>query len=689
MTPKFSVVIPTYNHLEDCLKPCCKSIREMTARDDIEVLVVANGCKDGTREYVESLGRPFKLVWFTEPLGYTKATNEGIKVAQGEYIILLNNDTVILKHWWDGGPEVEKDTWLNMLVQPFEQDPKMGVTGPMKAYSPEARRDFMIFFCVMIKKELFKELGLLDEIFSPGFGEDTDFSIKAELAGYKIKQVPTDAHSFAKPNFMIGSFPIFHKGEGTFADWPGGNELLMKNREILSTRYALPKTKPTKDLKSVKLNLGAGDQKLDGYLSVDLHHPSADVKLDIRNLQGIADESVDEILSIHVIEHISPFEIGDMFREWARVLKPGAKAVIETPDVLSMFRRFESSDKGERYNILNAVYAVGTLGQVNFTPHLFGWYDEILTEHLQQAGFFRIQCFKGVFPHWGDNLRVEAEKIGVYPDGFFSTENALIYRDLIERVPDGGAIAEIGVWKGRSLTFIADLIRQKKLSVIAVDDFAGTVDEGDEYLVKSAKKSNIEEEFKQNMQKAGIAEQILICRNNSVEAAAKIKNATLDLVFIDGDHKYENCKADIMAWNPKLKSSGIMSGHDYAPYWGVPKAVDEIFGASNIDVKYNVWNTKLRTQPNFQLPQTKSRIFDCFIFFNELELLELRFNELNHIVDKFVIVESRYSHTRQPKPLYFEENKQRFTKFLPKVEHVIIDEFPTATVSPTDEAWFL
>ena len=53
-------------------------------------------------------------------------------------------------------------------------------------------------------------------------------------------------------------------------------------------------------------------------------------------------------------------------------------------------------------------------------------------------------------------------------------------------------------------------------------------------------------------------------------------------------------------------------------------------------------------------------IYDTFMFFNELELLELRLNELNGVVDKFVLVEATRTFTNKPKPLYYAENKQRF-----------------------------
>lgn len=70
----------------------------------------------------------------------------------------------------------------------------------------------------------------------------------------------------------------------------------------------------------------------------------------------------------------------------------------------------------------------------------------------------------------------------------------------------------------------------------------------------------------------------------------------------------------------------------------------------------------------------QSKIYDCFIFFNELELLEIRLNELYDHVDKFVLVESRETFRGNIKPLYFEENKHRFEKFLDKIIHVVVED---------------
>lgn len=68
-------------------------------------------------------------------------------------------------------------------------------------------------------------------------------------------------------------------------------------------------------------------------------------------------------------------------------------------------------------------------------------------------------------------------------------------------------------------------------------------------------------------------------------------------------------------------------------------------------------------------------LYDCFTFFNELDILEIRLNEMAPVVDRFVLVEARKTFQGADKPLYFEENKLRFSSFLNKIEHIVID-FP-------------
>lgn len=88
-----------------------------------------------------------------------------------------------------------------------------------------------------------------------------------------------------------------------------------------------------------KLNLGCGDKILPGYINVDVagsrQGRKPDVLCDLRRLKPFADNEIDEILSVHVVEHFWRWEIVDVVKEWVRVLKPGGMMVIECPNLLT------------------------------------------------------------------------------------------------------------------------------------------------------------------------------------------------------------------------------------------------------------------------------------------------------------------------------------------------------------------
>jgi FkbM family methyltransferase len=392
---KYTIIIPTYNHCDDLLKPCCDSIKEYTDLYNVEVLIVANGCVDNTREYAESLGAPFKLIWIDEQLGYTKAVNKGLAQAQGEYIILLNNDTLLLPQ--------PKNTWINMMQDMFV-DPKMGMVGPLKMHDDYSDVDCIIFFCAMIKREMFDKLGFLDEIYSPGGGEDIDFSAKVQMAGYKIGAV-TSTEYVPNKSTNVGGMPIWHKDNQTFKHIPEYTKVIMKRNGLINAkRYN----------KNIKLNLGSGGIAYPGYLSVDMHDYRAHIMMDITKLD-FDDNSVTEILASHVFEHLNPYHSIAILQEWLRVLKPGGKLIMEMPDLEQVCKMFVTATTGERYGLANVIYGsvntTGVGGPDNITsPHLFGWWPDSIRDHLWNAGFRDIKVGAEEIPHPPPNFRVEAMK---------------------------------------------------------------------------------------------------------------------------------------------------------------------------------------------------------------------------------------------------------------------------------------
>lgn len=494
---RISVIIPTYNHLSDCLIPCLESIKKYTDYPDFEVLVVANGCKDGTKAYVESLGPPFKLIWIEEAAGYTESTNEGIKAATGDFVILLNNDTVLLPQ--------KKNQWLEILTAPFFQDEKIGITGPMKTYCPKAKRDFLIFFCVCTRKKFFDEIGLLDEAFSPGYGEDTDWCCKLENSGYKIHSICNNT-SYSGPNRMLGDFPIYHEGNVTFKNWVGGERLLEKNNQILFERY--------------------------------------------------------------------------------------------------------------------------------------GQYEPDIEKARKCDGFINDQELR-----W---LGKEAKK--------------------------RKTIVEIGSWHGKSSRAIGDNLMADGI-LYCIDTWNGSITEQDTNHASAKWKDGDHAfyEFLQNNLDLVQAGKIIPLRMTSLNAAALLKEMQLkaDMIFIDAGHTYEEVCKDIDAWKGLIDDNGIFCGHDFNAWDGVNRAISEKLTSFYVGIGTTIWYCD---KNSIKLP--KADIYDCFPFNNEFDVLETRLAELYDVVDRFVITEATKTHSGKPKPLYFKDNLKRFEKYLNKISHVIVDDYP-------------
>jgi beta-1,4-mannosyl-glycoprotein beta-1,4-N-acetylglucosaminyltransferase len=81
----------------------------------------------------------------------------------------------------------------------------------------------------------------------------------------------------------------------------------------------------------------------------------------------------------------------------------------------------------------------------------------------------------------------------------------------------------------------------------------------------------------------------------------------------------------------------------------------------------------------------RKKMIDCFIFYNEIDMLLYRLTVLNDVIDFFVLVESTRTHTGNLKSLYYSENKHLFTKFNDKIIHIIIDDMPIPDISKNEQ----
>lgn len=148
------------------------------------------------------------------------------------------------------------------------------------------------------------------------------------------------------------------------------------------------------------------------------------------------------------------------------------------------------------------------------------------------------------------------------------------YMKLLEDLPKDRptTFVEVGVFQGQSLAWLGVEVLNRGLPVTihAVDNFAGWpgVPQGDE----------LRELFTFNTARIAeaLGERFVVHAKPSVEAAAEFADNSLDVVWIDADHTYEGCKADIAAWWPKVRPGGFIGGDDWA-YPGVRMATIEAF----------------------------------------------------------------------------------------------------------------
>lgn len=168
-------------------------------------------------------------------------------------------------------------------------------------------------------------------------------------------------------------------------------------------------------------------------------------------------------------------------------------------------------------------------------------------------------------------------------------------RWLKRRAKKALRIIEVGVWKGRSTAILA---RYSKGRVWAVDHWQGVPHDPAQhdqwYAEADATGDAIYAEFRRNLRGYIKAGRVVPVRAASVDAAAQLLRAhgpVYDLIFIDADHSYEGCRADILAYRPLVKPGGILSGHDY-DLPGVKQAVDELIPKPVLGPA-SLWSVKL------------------------------------------------------------------------------------------------
>jgi predicted O-methyltransferase YrrM len=128
-------------------------------------------------------------------------------------------------------------------------------------------------------------------------------------------------------------------------------------------------------------------------------------------------------------------------------------------------------------------------------------------------------------------------------------------------------VAEVGVYIGATTIYSAPLVKHMNGTYLAIDWFKGSIEgvdpNGDHTPISLSKEKDIFETFNQNMQIVGCDDIVTTYSATTLEAAKNIPDRSLDICFIDADHIYGAIKKDILAYIPKVKSGGVLCGHDF------------------------------------------------------------------------------------------------------------------------------
>lgn len=151
--------------------------------------------------------------------------------------------------------------------------------------------------------------------------------------------------------------------------------------------------------------------------------------------------------------------------------------------------------------------------------------------------------------------------------GWFDFQN--IYDRMIAGCPPGGVIVELGVWKGKSLSYLAANAKKagKGIRVVGIDNWLHNDWDGywgiQRIDSEKGEKRSVRQQCEENLAFTGARDVVRLIESDSIAAAKLFADNSVDFIFIDDTHNVEHIKEEIAAWLPKLKRPTWIAGHDY------------------------------------------------------------------------------------------------------------------------------
>ena len=218
---KTSIIILSYNTYV-LTKQCIESIRKYTEAWSYEIIVVDNNSQDESVAWLKKQ-RDITTIYNKENAGFPKGCNQGMAIATGSELLLLNSDTVVTPRWLEQLKTAlysdEKigavscmtnrcSNWQQLHTVPYDEKTLNGLEEFAEQYNHSNRelwqeRTKLVGFCFLLKDTVYKKIGLMDEIFTPGNFEDDDYSLRILQAGYKLLVCQdTFIHHYGSASFV-------------------------------------------------------------------------------------------------------------------------------------------------------------------------------------------------------------------------------------------------------------------------------------------------------------------------------------------------------------------------------------------------------------------------------------------------------------------------------------------------------
>lgn len=211
---KVSIIIPVFNKVEFTRK-CCEALAKNTPQGSYELILVDNASTDGTRDFLKGLAGDVKIITNEKNRGFSRACNQGARLASTQYLLFLNNDTEPMKGWLEpllnilfrdnsvcavGGKLMFPDGTIQhagvaIIEDQVLPDPLVarhvyyGETGDAAEANQLRQYQALTAACLLVRKSAFHEAGGFDEDYWNGY-EDVDLCFKLQERGWKLVYQP-------------------------------------------------------------------------------------------------------------------------------------------------------------------------------------------------------------------------------------------------------------------------------------------------------------------------------------------------------------------------------------------------------------------------------------------------------------------------------------------------------------------